>query len=146
MDFTTRANKQRIDPSVMLDIVRSSPTLATAGEQSDSNMAAIVKALSTRTDLSDDERSAVAVSISFRLEALVRLIDEGTHPGSVRPANTEGAVVRENVIHLAATEPLINKGGRAAFDTERFLDALAHTDPAGAQSGSYSPYRGLDVF
>ena len=124
MDFATRANKQRIEPSVMMEVVRSLPTLATAAEDTDNKMAAIVRAVA-KQDLNDEDRSMTAVSISFRLEALVRLIEESGDEGWISPEATHGDAVREDVIHCAATEPLIKKDGRAAFDPESFHRRLA---------------------
>lgn len=123
MDFATRANKQHIEPAVMMEVVRSLPTLATAAEDTESKMAAIVKAVANQ-DLGDVDRSTVAVSISFRLEALVRLIEESGDQGWISPDATDGHAVREDVIRCAAREPLIKKDGRAAFDPDSFHQRL----------------------
>lgn len=124
MNFAARANKQNIDPMVMLEVVRAMPTLATAAEDTDSKMATIVRAVA-KQDLGGEDRSMTAVSISFRLEALVRLIEESGDQGWLSPDATDGRAVREDVIHCAATEPLIKKDGRAAFDPESFHRRLA---------------------
>ena len=124
MDFASRANKQPIEPSVMMEVVRSLPTLATAAEDNDGKMAAIVRAVA-KQDLNDEDRSMTAVSISFRLEALVRLIEDSGDKGWISPEITDGHAVREDVIRCAAMEPLIKKDGRAAFDPESFHRRLA---------------------
>jgi hypothetical protein len=123
MDFASRANRVKVDPALMLQVIRIIGFPHDHPSVSQDQMGAIVKVLQN-VDLADDERSMAAASISFRLEALTALILTVRKHNWPVPKVRGQTITAEALTRCASEEALTIHRGRPAFDPESFGERL----------------------
>jgi hypothetical protein len=123
MDFVSRANKVKVDPALMLQVIQHTGFTHDDPSIAQDQMGAIVRALQN-VDLADDARSMAAASISFRLEALTALILTARKHNWPVPKVRGGTITAEALTRCASEEALTIYKGRPAFDPESFAKRL----------------------
>lgn len=124
MDFVSRANRVKVDPSLMLDVIRRTGFAHDDPSVVKDQMEAIVRVLQN-VDLDDDERSMAAASMSFRLEALSSLVLTVRKHDWPVPQATKDAITAELLTQCASEERLIVHKGRPAFEPAAFAERLS---------------------
>lgn len=124
MDFVSRANRVPVDPEWMMKVFRRTGFVHDNPEAKDSQMSAIVEVLQ-EVDLAHDDRSMAAASVSFRLEALARLVLAVRERNWEVPAPGRGNISPEVLVQCACEQPLIVHKGRPAFDPPSFGACLS---------------------
>ncbi len=119
MDFLSRANQVPVDPQWMIEVYQRTGFAHDDPAAMDKQMSAIVEVLQT-ADLTHDERSMAAASVSFRLEALGRLVLAVRKYNWDVPGPGRGNIPPETLAECACEQPLIVQKGKAAFDPSRF--------------------------
>lgn len=72
------------------------------------------------------EVSDITLAVEFRLEALSRLMVHPEIKTFFPPSDKPGAVmISQPMLHIAATEPLLSKNDRPAFDVKSFCTRLS---------------------
>ena len=123
MDFVTRANRVPVDPHWLLKVFRKTGFAHDNPQAGHEQMSAIVQVLQ-EADLEHDERSMAAASVSFRLEALSRLVLAVRKHNWEVPAPGRGNITPEALLHCACEQPLTVHKGRPAFDPVAFGECL----------------------
>ena len=123
MDFVSRANRVPVDPEWMLKVFRLTGFAHDTPEAVEYQMSAIVEVLQD-VDLDHDARSMAAASVSFRPEALARLILAVREHDWEVPAPGRGNMTPEALVRCACEQPLIVYKGKPAFDPSSFGDCL----------------------
>lgn len=123
MDFVTRANRVPVDPKWMMKVFQRTGFAHDNPEAKVQQMSAIVEVLQ-QADLNHDERSMAAASVSFRLEALARLVLAVRERNWEVPAPGRGNISPEALVQCACEQPLIVHKGKPAFEPSRFGECL----------------------
>ena len=123
MDFVSRANQVPVDPRWMIEVYQRTGFAHDDPAAMDKQMGAIVEVLQT-AQLDHDERSMAAASVSFRLEALGRLVLAVRKHRWEVPAPGRGNIPPETLAECACEQPLIVHQGKPAFDPSSFGDCL----------------------
>lgn len=124
MDFVSRANRVPVHPEWMMKVFHRTGFVHDNPEARDKQMSAIVEVLQ-EADLEHDERSRAAASVSFRLEALARLVLAVRKGDWEVPAPGRGNISPEALVRCACEQPLIVHKGRPAFDPPSFGACLS---------------------
>jgi hypothetical protein len=123
MDFVSRANRVPVDPNWVVKVFRQTGFVHDEPDAMHAQMSAIVQVLQ-EVDLDHDERSMEAASVSFRLEALTRLVLAVRKHDWEVPSPGRGNITPETLIQCACEQPLIVHKGRPAFDPASFGECL----------------------
>ncbi len=119
MDFISRANRVTVDPAWVMKVFERAGFVHDNPEAMHDQMGAIVQVLQ-EADLDHDERSMAAASVSFRLEALSRLVLAVRKHDWAVPGPGRGNITPDALIRCACEEPLIVHKGLPAFDSSSF--------------------------
>lgn len=123
MDFVSRANRVPVDPDWVMKVFQRTGFVHDNPQATHEQMSVIVQVLQ-EAELDHDERSMAAASVSFRLEALTRLVLAVRERGWAVPAPGRGNMTPEALIQCACEQPLIVHKGRPAFDPPSFGECL----------------------
>lgn len=123
MDFVSRANRVPVDPDWVMKVFQRTGFVHDNPEAMHHQMSAIVQVLQ-EAELDHDERSMAAASVSFRLEALTRLVLAVRKHSWEVPAPGRGNMTPQALIQCACEQPLIVHKGRPAFDPATFGECL----------------------
>jgi hypothetical protein len=123
MDFVSRANRVPVDPDWVMKVFQRTGFVHDDPGAMRDQMSAIVQVLQ-EVDLGHDERSMAAASVSFRLEALTRLVLAVREHDWEVPSPGRGNITPQALIRCACEQPLIVHKGRPGFDPRSFGECL----------------------
>jgi len=126
MKMIKRVNKQKVDPDLMKAVLEE-----VAGEPVKRGFEGTTFEIFQRVSelgLPERQRTDLALAVSFRLQALARLMEDGGGRGWTLPGEPGCTFVHEELVRAAAEEPMIEVNNQVAFDPmslHRRLLALA---------------------
>ncbi len=119
MRAVQEALNRTIDPSLLTEVLEAVGDLPAEDRGFEGHTFTIIRLLMDR-GVPVIERANIALSISFRLQALAQLTADGGGRGWVLPGEPGCDFVHEELLRCAAEEPLIEVGGQPAFDAASF--------------------------
>lgn len=125
MSIVDRANRPKVDPKLIEELLEA---VADEPDKRDfeGTTIEIVKRVS-QLGLPERQRMDLGLAISFRLQALAALMQEGGGRGWTLPAEPGCTLLHAEMIRCAAEEPMIEVDGQVAFDRESFHRRLLST-------------------
>ena len=119
MNLLERANKTKVEPELMEDILKAVAELPADDRDFEGTTIEIVKRVGA-LELTDRKRGDLAMAINFRLMALARLMEHGGGRGWTAPGKDGCTFVHDELVRTAAEEPMIEVDGELQFDGDSF--------------------------
>jgi hypothetical protein len=125
MNVIDRANAAPLDPQLLKDMLTC---LDEMPEEQRSDMTGrgigLIRFLEERVKAQQPmERASILIAFEFRMEAMVRLREHPQYAAWAVRANKQGDpdFINEVMLEAAASEPLIERDDRPAFEPSRFF-------------------------
>src|SRR5687768_13050982 len=101
MDVIRRANKTKVDPELMEEVIEAVADLPAADRDYDGTTIEIIKRVSG-LGLPERQRMDLSLAINFRFQAFARLMKDGGGRGWTLPGQEGGTFVHGELIRAAA--------------------------------------------
>jgi len=134
MDFIKRANRTRVTPELLCDVIKAHSEMPAEDRPVlEARMIRIFQLLDEKAPKGN--RGDLSIAIEFRLEALARLIEADATRGWTMPGAEGATSIDLDLLTAAAREKLIEgPDGHAAFDPDSFQQRVLRLTEAQGQA------------